>query len=90
MGCRVLDKPDQKVICDVSGDSKSLKGLAKYVNLILENFRARFKREYLTMLNEFHTVKKTLSNRIIGRGHIVTIYEEKNRVKCGDWGESLN
>ena len=77
MGRRVLDKPDRRENCEFIGDSKSLKGRAKYLSLILEHFRTRFKKEYLTSLREFHIAKKTLKNRVIDKGHIVTVYEEK-------------
>ena len=77
MGRRVLDKPDRRESCEFIGDSKSLEGSARYLSLILEHFRTRFKKEYVTSLREFHIAKKTLKHREIGKGHIVTVYEEK-------------
>ena len=74
---RILDRPNQREICDIVSNAKSLKGRAKYLSIILEHFRTRFKREYLTALREFHTLKKTLNNRVICKGHIVTVYEDK-------------
>ena len=43
----------------------------------LDHFRRRFRHEYLTSLREFHIGKKTLTNRVIKVGDIVTIHEEK-------------
>ena len=73
----IFDKPREAENCNLSCDSKLLKRRAKYLTLILEHFRTRFKREYLTSLREFHTAKKTLNNRVICKGHIVTVHEEK-------------
>ena len=76
-GRRILDKPRETENCNLSCDYKSLKRRAKYLTLVLEHFRTRFKREYLTSLCEFHTEKKTLKNRVICKGYIVIVHEEK-------------
>ena len=81
IGRRVLDKPSP--IDDVTRNTNEptekgdMTRRAKHLQNVLNHFRARFRREYLTELREHHRVKRSKKRERINVGDVVTIFEDK-------------
>ena len=80
LGKHLLTVPDKVDFKDkLEGEnSESLNERACYLSILLDRFRARWRKEYLTGLREFHNcnVKKHLA-RPVKVGDIVSIYDDK-------------
>ena len=80
LGKRLLTVPDKVDFKDKleEENSESLNKRACYLNFLLDRFRARWRKEYLTGLREFHNcnIKKHLARRV-KVGDIVSIYDDK-------------
>ena len=81
IGRRVLDKPSPIDDVTRNTDEQTEKGdmtrRAKHLQNVLNHFRARFRREYLTELREHHRVKRSKKREKINVGDVVTIFEDK-------------
>ena len=78
IGRRIFDKPTP--LSFESGmelDADIATRRAKHLRNILNQFRNRFLREYLTELREHHREIKKNRGTPIERGHVVTVYEDK-------------
>ena len=83
LGKRLLTEPDKVDFKDKleEENSESLNKRACYLSTLLDRFRARWRKRYLTGLREFHNcnVKKRLA-RPVKVGDIVSIYDDKETV----------
>ncbi|XP_065060233.1 uncharacterized protein LOC135687567 [Rhopilema esculentum] len=73
IGRRILDQSES---LSMSSDKTSLTKRARYLELIIEHFRQRFKKEYIPSLHERHRCLKN-PKRVIQVGDIVHIFRDK-------------
>ena len=81
IGRRILDRPSPIDDVTRNTDGKTEIGdvtrRAKHLQNVLNHFRGRFRREYLTELREHHRCKRSKKREKINVGDIVTIFEDK-------------
>lgn len=78
IGRRILDRPSPvsyEPRTQLSHEEVTKR--ANYLRNVLEHFRGRFSREYLTELREHHRSRKSKNGPLIATGDIVTIFEDK-------------
>ena len=78
IGRRILDRPNPVEFPGFK-DMKhaDVTRRAKHLHTVLNHFRSRFRREYLTELREHQNTKKPKSGEKVSVGDVVTIFEEK-------------
>ena len=79
IGRRILSQLNSHPSDETIEDSSQLPRRAAYLGTLLNHFRSRFKREYLTELREHHTCGKNSTERVIKVGDLVTVHEDKPR-----------
>ena len=78
IGRRILDRPSPvsyEPRTQLSHEEATKR--ANHLRKVLDHFRGRFSREYLTELREHHRSRKSKNSQLIAEGDVVTIFEDK-------------
>ena len=78
IGRRILDRPNPVEFPGFKDMKQAdVTRRVKHLHTVLNHFRSRFRREYLTELREHQNTKKPKSGEKVSIGDVVTIFEEK-------------
>jgi len=83
IGCRLLSPTQNPQVVKAQGNLATWSRCQRYLHTVLKHFWNRWRKEYLTELQEHHRGKKTPQVRVIKKGDVVCVHEEFT--PCQSW-----